>query len=128
MPRPATTQTSPVSVVEAFKDALRSGDSVTMRALLADDMHFSGPIDEFHRADDYLAALGQLAKIVKGTANVRVFSDGDDVAVIYDLLTNTPAGASPTAELYTVRGGKIAAIRAIFDARPFAAMFGAGRS
>lgn len=106
-----------------FTSAVAAGDIAKARAHLADDLHFKGPIDEFHRADDYLAALGRLAKIVKGTENVHLFSEGDRVGVFYDLVTNTPAGTSATAELYEVKDGRITDIRAVFDARPFAAMF-----
>ena len=119
----STAQTAPADVVREFRMAMSKGDVRTARALMADDLHFKGPIDEFHRADDYLAALGKLAAIVKGMENVRVFAEADRVAVFYDLVTNTPAGTSATAELCTVKGGKITEIRAIFDARPFAAMF-----
>jgi hypothetical protein len=47
-------------------------------------------------------------------------ADGDDVCLIYDLVTNTPAGTAPVAEWFRVRDGKIAQIRVFFDARPFA--------
>jgi hypothetical protein len=48
--------------------------------------------------------------------------EGDQVVLIYDLHT-VPIPTAPVAECYTVRGGKIAAVQAFFDARPFAAMF-----
>jgi hypothetical protein len=51
-------------------------------------------------------------------------STEDDVCVLYDMVTNTPSGAAFIAEWYQVKGGKIAALRAVFDARPFAALFG----
>ena len=54
----------------------------------------------------------------------KVFVDGDDVCVLYEMVTNTPAGTAFIAEWYQVKGGKIAALRAVFDARPFAALFG----
>src|SRR5437868_4093524 len=110
-------------VVRRFQSAMSTRDTASARALLADDLHFKGPIDEFHRADDYIAALSRLATIVKGMENVRMFADGDRVAVFYDLVTNTPAGTSATAEIYTVSRGRITELQAIFDARPFAAMF-----
>jgi len=118
-----TEANAPTETVRQFQAAMASGDVSRAKSLVTADLHFRGPIDEFHTADEYLAALGRLAKIVKGMENMQVFAEGDRVAVFYDLVTNTPAGTSPTAELYTVRRGKITAIQAIFDARPFAAMF-----
>lgn len=116
---------APADVVTRFRAALAKGDRDGARALLADDLHFKGPFDEFHRADDYLAAIMKLAQIVKGTENVMSFVAGDEVAVFYDMVTNTPAGTAAIAERYRVSGGKVVALRAIFDARPFAPLFAA---
>jgi hypothetical protein len=38
-------------------------------------------------------------------------------------VTNTPAGTAFVCEWYQVKGEKIADVRVVFDARPFAAMF-----
>jgi ketosteroid isomerase-like protein len=110
-------------VVERYQRAFGSGDVQTARSLLADDLHFKGPIEEFTNADDYMRSVGKLAQIVTGTDLKKVVSDGDDVVTIYDLHTNTPAGTSNIAEWATVKNGKIAEMRVFFDARPFAAMF-----
>jgi hypothetical protein len=50
--------------------------------------------------------------------------DGDDVCVLYGMVTNMQAGTAFIAEWYQVWGGKIAPLRAVFDARPFAPLFG----
>ena len=110
--------------VEKYQRAFGSGDLQAARSLLADDLRFKGPIEEFDNADDYMQSVGKLAQIVTGTDVKKVLSAGDDVVTIYDLHTNTPAGTSSIAEWATVENGKIAAIRVFFDARPFAAMFG----
>jgi ketosteroid isomerase-like protein len=112
--------------VQRYHEAFGRGDVQEARSLLADDLHFKGPIDEFHNADDYLASLGKLASIVTGTDVQKVLADDDDVVTIYDLHTNTPAGTSPIAEWARVRDGKIVEMRIYFDARPFAAMFDQG--
>jgi ketosteroid isomerase-like protein len=110
-------------VVDQYKQAFGNGDAAAARSLLADDLHFQGPIEEFHKADDYLQSLAKLAPIVTGTDVKKVLADGDDVVTIYDLHTNTPAGTSAIAEWATVKNGKIVELRVYFDARPFAAMF-----
>jgi ketosteroid isomerase-like protein len=110
-------------VVERYQRAFGSGDLQTARSLLADDLHFVGPIEEFDNADDYLQSVGKLAQIVTGTEVKKVLADRDDVVTIYDLQTNSPAGTSSVAEWATVKNGKIAEMRVFFDARPFAAMF-----
>jgi hypothetical protein len=91
---------------------------------MRDDMTFQGPLDTFNQADDYLNALKQLAAIIQRVDLKKVFVDGDDVCVLYDMVTNTPAGTAFIAEWYQVKGEKIAALHAVFDARPFAALFG----
>ena len=116
--------TSAKEIVEAYKAAIGRGDFTAARALLHDDLVFQGPIDSFNRADDYIAASKQLANIIQRIDVKKVFVDGDDVCVLYDMVTNTPAGTAFIVEWYQVRGDKIAALQAVFDARPFAAMFG----
>jgi len=39
------------------------------------------------------------------------------------MVTRTPIGTAFVCEWYKVKGEKIAEIRTVFDARPFAAMF-----
>lgn len=110
--------------VENYQAALGKGDFAAARKLLQDDMTFQGPIDTFHQADDYLESIKRLASIIQRIDLKRVFADGDDVCVLYDMVTNTPAGTAFIAEWYQVKNGQIADLRVVFDARPFAAMFG----
>ena len=90
-------------VVGRYQRAFGSGDVQTARSLLADDLHFVGPIEEFENADDYMSSVGKLAQIVTGTDVKKVFADGNDVATICDLHTNTPAGTSNVAEWLRLR-------------------------
>ena len=114
--------TSSKDVVDRYNMALGAKDFAAARRLLADDLHFQGPIDEFNRADDYVTAITRLYGMVKGIEHQATIVEGDEVAVFYIL--DTPVAKAPVAEWYTVRSGKIAQLRAYFDARPFA---GAGR-
>jgi limonene-1,2-epoxide hydrolase len=111
-------------IVESYRAALGKGDFATARMLMQDNMTFQGPFDTFNTADAYLEAAGRLASIIQRIDLKKVFADGDDICVLYDMVTNTPAGTAFIAEWYQVQGGKIAALRAVFDARPFAALFG----
>ena len=105
-------------VVEHFATAMSSGDFRTARSLLADDLHFLGPIDEFHHADDYLGALQKLFSMVRGVENQATVAQDAEVVRFYVL--DTPVARAPVAEWYTVKDGKIVELRAYFDARPFA--------
>jgi hypothetical protein len=118
------TNASASEIVESYRVAVGSGDFATARTLMQDTMSFQGPLDTFHTADQYLEAQRSLAPIIQRIDVKKVFVDGDDVCVLYDMVTNTPAGTALIAEWYQVDGGKISALHAIFDARPFAALFG----
>ena len=107
-------------IVDRYRNAWETKDFSTARSHLADHLDFAGPIDTFDNADDYLEAIKGLSQIMKGTETKRVFENGDDVCVIYDLQTVTPAGDAPVAEWYHVEGDRISMIRVFFDPRPFA--------
>ena len=110
-------------IVEKYKEAVGKGDFAAARQLLRDDLAFQGPLDSFHKADDYIASIKKLAGIIQRIDVKKVFVDGQDVCVLYDMVTNTPAGTAFIVEWYQIRGDKIGSLRVVFDARPFAAMF-----
>jgi hypothetical protein len=111
-------------IVQSFKQSLGKGDVAAARKLLHDDLSFRGPIDAFDHPEPYLEALKKLHPIVQRIDMKKMFVDGNDVCLLYDMVTNTPAGTAFIAEWLQVKGDKIASIRTVFDARPFAAMFG----
>jgi ketosteroid isomerase-like protein len=115
---------TPLETAQAFKMAISHGDVDAARKLMHDDMTFQGPLEAFDRPEPYLEALRKLGAIVERVDMKKMFVDGDDVCLLYDMVTRTPAGTAFIAEWLTFRGGKIASIRTVFDARPFAAMFG----
>lgn len=110
--------TTPLEIVQAFTKAVHGGDAETARRFGRADLAFRGPIDTFSRLDDYLAALKRLGSIVKGMEPEGTVVQGNQVALFYIL--KTVKGDAPVAEWYTVDGDKVSAVRAYFDARPFA--------
>ena len=108
----------PVEIVRRYAAAVASGDFGTARSLMADDLHFVGPIDEFHRAEDYLAAIKQLFSMVRGVEDQAMVAQ--DAEVVHFYVLDTPV-AKAVAEWFTVKDGRIAELHAYFDARPFAA-------
>ena len=111
-------------IVQGYTQALGKADFAAARRYLHDNLSFQGPIDTFDKPEPYLEALKKLHTIVQRVEMKKLFVDGNDVCMLYDLVTNTPAGTAFVAEWYHVRGDKIGSIRVVFDARPFAAMFG----
>jgi hypothetical protein len=112
-------------VAEKFIQSIAAGEFEVARQLLDREFSFEGPFDSFSSAEPYLAALQRLHAMVLGVEIRKVFVDGDDACVLYDLKTNGPAGTAFICEWMRLRGGKIASVRAVFDARPFAAAFAA---
>ena len=111
-------------VVQGYTRALGKGDFASARRYLHDNLSFHGPFDTFDTPEPYLEALKKVHAMVQRVDMKKFFVDGDDVCLLYDLVTNTPAGTSFVAEWHHVTGAKIASIRVVFDARPFAALFG----
>lgn len=110
-------------VVMGFHNAVNvNKDFAAARQFLQDKIEFSGPFDTFHAADDYLHAIQKLSTIVERVDVKKVFEDGSDVAIFCDLVTKV-VGTSFVSEWYQVKNGKIATIKVVFDARPFAPMF-----
>jgi hypothetical protein len=109
-------------IVLAYQQAIGRKDFQAARKLLHEDLEFRGPLEAFHKADDYLHAIQKLSAIVEGVDILKVFEDKDEVALFCDLKTKT-VGTSFVAEWYKLKEGKIASVRVAFDARPFAAMF-----
>jgi ketosteroid isomerase-like protein len=106
------------AIAASYVAAWTTRDFVKTRSLLRDDVTFVGPLGTTEGVDASISGLQGLAKIVTGAEQKQVIVDGDDVCIIYDLMT-IPSGPIPTAAWYHLRDGKIDSIRAFFDARPF---------
>lgn len=98
--------------------AWSSGDLDTTRSLLADDVTFAGPLGSTEGADAYIEGIQGMVKIIERADQQEVFAEGDNVCVIYDLVTKAPRATIPTVGWYKVRAGKISSVRAFFDPRP----------
>jgi hypothetical protein len=110
-------------IVQGFQQALGKGDFISARKYLHDDLAFRGPIDAFDKPEPYLEALKKLHSMVQRVDVKKMFVDGNDVCMLYDLVTNTPAGTAFVSEWFQVKSDRITSIRVVFDGRPFAAMF-----
>lgn len=62
----------------------------------------------------YVEALRRLAPIIVRNDVHTTIVDGNEVAVVYDFVTDTPAGSVPTIEWITVDEGVIRTSRLIF--------------
>ena len=103
----------------AYLDAVAKQQYDKLEALLAPDLQFRGPVTTRSSAPDYIGALKRLAAVHVGSTVKRVFADGDEACVIYDFVTNTPAGALATIEWLKFEGGRIQSIDLYYDRLPW---------
>jgi hypothetical protein len=114
----------PAEIVGKYFDLFATKRYAETRALLADRFSFRGPFDTFDNPDDLINAVSRLAPLTKGIHKRKVFADGPDVCIIYDMECGPPVGKTvPIAEWFHVEGDKINSIEIIFDPRPFAVLF-----
>ncbi len=110
-------------IVLSYQKALGKNDWEAARRLLKNDMKFKGPLAAYDKPEPYLEDIKKLHQIVEDVEMKKIFADGDDVCLLYDMKTNTPAGTAFICEWYHVIGEKVGSIRVVFDATPFAPIF-----
>ena len=107
---------SAADVVRMYHEAWTQRDMATARSCLADALDFQGPIDTFSKADDFIATLTGFAQMLTRVDLLQEIYTDDAASLLYDCVTNSPAGTVRTAEYFWLRDGKIATIRLVFDA------------
>jgi hypothetical protein len=99
----------------SYIEACGRQDFDAVLPLLAPDLKFVGPGNALTGAVPYLAVLRRIGVVWVRSDVRKVFAEGPDVCVIYDLVTDTPAGAVPIVEWLRVEGGRIASVTLVFD-------------
>lgn len=119
---------STADVFSTYLDRFTSGDIAGAAELLNDDFAFTGPMLQAEGKEAFLAGASGLAPIVRGNEMLRQWVDGDEVCSIYEFKVETPAGAGSITmtEWATVREGKLASARVIFDTAAMTALMPAG--
>ena len=120
-----------MSAADAFcgyLDRFTTGDIDGAVELLSDDFSFHGPMLQSEGKAAFRAGTSGLGPIVRGYEMLRQWGDGEEVCSVYDFKIETPAGAGAItmAEWSTVRQGKLASSRVIFDTAAMAALMPAG--
>lgn len=111
--------TDPKALAIDYLESVGKKDLARVRALLALDVSFKGPSMARTGADDLIAAFERLGAIHVRNEIRRVFADGDEVCLIYDFVTDTPAGALPTIEWLRFGEGRIRSINLYYDRVPW---------
>jgi SnoaL-like protein len=104
----------PRALAVAYIEAVGNKEFDRVAELLHPDADFitSGP--RIQGIPAYVGALRRLAPILVRNDVHTTVVDGNDVAIVYDFVTDTPAGSVPTVEWLTTEGGRIRTSRLIF--------------
>ncbi len=111
-------QTSALSIVQAYHRAWTSGDIDAAMSLVADEITCRAPGIDLTGKDAYRGFIAGFAPSLTGLADIADFADGDRVALFYYPQTAATSTA-PAAECFTVREGKIVDSVLIFDRLSF---------
>jgi len=106
----------PTNVVMSYISALDRHEYDEALGLLHENVRIRGPAGEaYGKPLDFIEMLRKY----RGKYDIKkVFSDGSDVCLWYDLKTTGPTVFM--SSWYQVRDGKIVSIQTIFDPRAFA--------
>lgn len=99
----------------AYIDACGRKDWDAVRETLDERVQFVGPGNMVTGAAPYLAVLQRISPVWVRSDVKKVLSDGPEVCVLYDFITDTPAGAVPIVEWLNVEQGKIKSVMLLFD-------------
>ena len=113
------TKTDRRTLALEYLEAAGKQDYDRVEQLLRSDVRFKGPAMTRTSAHEFIGALKRLSAIHVRNDVRRVFVDGDDVCVIYDLVTDTTVGALPAIEWLRFDGERIGAIDLYYDRLPW---------
>jgi hypothetical protein len=103
------------SIALSYIEACGRKDFDGVQRLLNPDVKFVGPGNAVTGATPYLAVLRRIAPVWVRSDVRQAFSEGPEACVIYDFVTDTPAGAVPIVEWLRVEEGRITSINLFFD-------------
>lgn len=109
----------PKTLTLAYLDAVAKKEYRALEHMLAPDLDFQGPSMSRTTAREFIGALERLSVIHVRNEVKRVFAEGNESCVVYDFVTDTPAGALPMLEWLRFDGSRIAAIRLYYDRLPW---------
>lgn len=103
------------SAVDGFNAAWTSGDFVTAREYLADDLDYAGTLLPYASPDNFVEILRAFVEVQQEVVYLaRIYHD-DRAALLFDYVTDTPAGAIRVGAFYRVADGKIREVRFVID-------------
>lgn len=108
--------TDPRTLAETYFRAWKEQNFEALRSVLADDATFRGPMGEADNAEECIAGLRGMSKMMTNIVVLTRLVEGPDVVTIFELHTDQ-APPVLTANWSHVEDGKTDSIRAVFDPR-----------
>jgi ketosteroid isomerase-like protein len=113
-----------LDVALAYFDAWSGRDLERAMSYVAEDVVCDAPPGRLEGSEAYRGFMAPFLEILTGARLLGAFGDDETALVMYDTET-VPVPSAPAAECVTVRDGKIAYSRFVFDRLPFAEARGA---
>jgi hypothetical protein len=115
---------NPQTAVERFFAAYYSGDAATTRETITEDFILVGPFATAHNADEFLELAEGLLKLVRGHRVHRHIVEGTDVASLYEIKVEGPAGEGwlTIGGWFTTADERVSGGQLIYDSAAFHAI------
>jgi ketosteroid isomerase-like protein len=104
---------SPLAVVRACLQAYVDKDRAAIEALLADDFHFTSPLDNALDRASYMKICWPNSAALMTFDSIFEFEQGEHAVIVYEAQTSTGKRLR-NSELSTVRGGKLVSTEVYF--------------
>lgn len=115
-----------LQTVQQFQQLVGSGNN-DWPQLVADDISFTGPVDQVRGKADFITLNNNFIPCVRGYQPVSVLEQGNRVLLEGVFTIAAPSGKEiqcHLAEIYELKNGKIQNIRVYYDAEEFRKEFG----
>ena len=111
-------------VVNQYLNAFTAGDVDGAVGCLTDDFTFDGPILQASGKDQFAEGSQMAAAIADGYEMIQQVEQGEVVVSLYNFKVKAPAtpGSFTITEWNTVRDGKVASARIVFDTAAMGAL------
>jgi hypothetical protein len=102
-------------LVTAYINAVGEHRLEDLPAMLEPDVEFTLGDNTVRGVEAFVAGFRRLMPIVLRNEIRKIFVDGDEACVIYDFVTDSPAGAVLSVEYIKFRNGRLASTLLVFE-------------
>ena len=101
------------AIAQAAYKAYETKDRAALEAIIADDFHFTSPLDNRLDRATYFKVCWPNSEVMAGFKNIYEFEKGDQAIIVYEASTST-GKQFRNSEVHTVRAGKLVATEVYF--------------